>query len=236
MQPQRRPNVSTEQTRSGYHTDPSPAVGGIASRVSLYVRRKMFGEFAKRFPDPESVLDVGVTSESVAPEANFFEDMFPHKNRITAVGIEDGTYLEQRYQGLKFVRVTPGAPLPFTDSQFDVAFSNAVIEHVVDETERQSFLRELVRVSKSVFLTTPNRFFPIEAHTGVPLLHAIAPRLFYSLLDRGWFSKFYNTKNLRLLTGAELAACATREGYNAEVVPVRFCGFVSNWLLIITKT
>jgi hypothetical protein len=30
---------------------------------------------------------------------------------------------------------------------------------------------ELARVSKRVFITVPNRFFPIEPHTGIPLLH-----------------------------------------------------------------
>ena len=227
--------MTSEDGRSGYHSEFSSWFGMLASRISLHVRRKMFDEFALRFADPTSALDVGVTSENVAPEANFFEEMFAHKDRITAVGVEDAAHLERRYPGLRFVRVTPGAPLPFRESEFEVAFSNAVIEHVVDDEGRARFLGELLRVSKSVFVTTPNRFFPIESHTGVPLLHALAPRLFYRLLDKGRFSNFYGSANLRLLTKRDLVACAERTGLPYEIVPVRFCGFISNWIAVISK-
>lgn len=227
--------MTSQDGRSGYHSEFSSWFGMLASRISLHVRRKMFDEFNARFPEPASVIDVGVTSESVASEANFFEEMFAHKGRITAVGVEDAAHLERRYPGLRFVRVAPGAPLPFRESEFEVAFSNAVIEHVVDDEDRARFLSELLRVSKSVFVTTPNRLFPIEAHTGVPLLHALAPRLFYRLLDRGRLSRFYSSANLKLLTKRDLVACAERTGVPYEIVRVRFCGFISNWIAVISK-
>jgi hypothetical protein len=196
----------------------------------------MFAVFSSQFPNPSLVLDMGATSESVAPEANFFEDLFPYKDRITAVGIEDAIHLETRYPGLKYVRIHPGASLPFTDSYFDVAFSNAVIEHIVNEQEREFFLEELLRVAKFVFLTTPNRKFPIELHTGTPLLHALAPGLFYRLLDSKILSRFYNSSNLKLLAKDDLASCAKRLGHPFEIIPVHLFGLVSNWILVIRKS
>jgi len=40
-----------------------------------------------------------------------------------------------------------------------------VIEHVGDNEAQLAFLNEMLRVSKSVYFTTPNRWFPVEAHS-----------------------------------------------------------------------
>jgi len=36
---------------------------------------------------------------------------------------------------------------------------------------QRAFVHELCRVSRRVFVTTPNRWFPIEVHTLLPLVH-----------------------------------------------------------------
>src|SRR5712691_2853650 len=108
----------------------------LVTRLSLKVRTRVFDVFRRRFGEPARVIDVGVTSEQQSADANFFEKLFPHKERITAVGVEDANFLEARYPGLKFRRIDPDQPLPFADDTFDVAFSHAVIEHIVDPTRR----------------------------------------------------------------------------------------------------
>ena len=87
------------------------------------------------------------------------------------MGTEDGSHLEERYPGLSYKQVQPGDPLPFRDAEFDVVFSNAVLEHVGSRSAQAAFVRELCRVGKAFFITTPNRWFPIEHHTGLPMLH-----------------------------------------------------------------
>jgi hypothetical protein len=57
------------------------------------------------------------------------------------------------------------------DCAFDVAFSNAVVEHVGEQDEQRRFVHELCRVAERVFVTTPNRFFPLEVHSLVPFAH-----------------------------------------------------------------
>ena len=66
--------------------------------------------------------------------------------------------------------------LPFADGSFDVVFSNAVIEHVGDIDRQRLFVAEALRVGRRVFLTTPNRWFPIEVHTRLPLVHWLPER------------------------------------------------------------
>ena len=70
-----------------------------------------------------------------------------------------------------------GRDLPFADGEFDLGFSNAVVEHVAGGREGQRrFVHELCRVSGSVFVTTPNRWFPLEVHTLLPFVHWLPGR------------------------------------------------------------
>ena len=68
-------------------------------------------------------------------------------------------------------QIEANRPLPFADKAFDIAVSNAVLEHVGSVPHQAAFVRELSRVAKRVFISVPNRYFPVEHHTAIPLLH-----------------------------------------------------------------
>ena len=59
----------------------------------------------------------------------------------------------------------------YKDRQFDIAFSNSVIEHVGDWGRMKQFAGEARRVASSYFVQTPNFWFPIEPHCVTPLFH-----------------------------------------------------------------
>ncbi len=61
--------------------------------------------------------------------------------------------------------------MPFVDEAFDIAVSNAVLEHVGSRAAQVGFVRELRRVARKAFITVPNRYFPVEHHTGLPFVH-----------------------------------------------------------------
>ncbi len=64
-----------------------------------------------------------------------------------------------------------GTRLPFRDASFDYVAAFDVLEHLVGGYPRQvECLRELRRVLRPlgmIFLTTPNRWYPYEAHSGL---------------------------------------------------------------------
>jgi 2-polyprenyl-3-methyl-5-hydroxy-6-metoxy-1,4-benzoquinol methylase len=84
-----------------------------------------------------------------------------------------------------------GTDLPFGDLEFDVAFSNSVIEHVPAALQA-SFAAEVQRVARRYFVQTPNRYFPIEPHYQLPLFQFLPERVRRELNRRytlGWQAK-----------------------------------------------
>ncbi len=209
----------------------------LITSLSLKARTRVFDLFQARFSAARRILDVGASSESASPEANFLEKLLPEKQRITAVGTEDASFLEGLYPGLTFRRIEADRPLPFADGEFDVVFSHAVIEHVVDPAARERFVLELLRVAKAVFLTTPSPRFPIEPHTKVPLLHGLAPSLFSSLLDRGLFHPFYRSSNRRLMSETDLRALMDGiPGVEYGIQQVKLLGFPAIQVVVASRT
>lgn len=69
------------------------------------------------------------------------------------------------------VVLADGRALPFKDQSLDLALANAVIEHVGSEADQVKFVSEHARVGRHWIITTPNRWFPVEAHTSTLLRH-----------------------------------------------------------------
>jgi SAM-dependent methyltransferase len=147
----------------------------LATWTSLRSRERKLQLFLQLLqPGPETtVVDVGVTDAPFGGGStnNFFEARYPWPQRITAVGDTSLDRFRAAFPEVRAVQAD-GRALPFTDGEFDLGFSNAVVEHVDGGREGQRrFVHELTRVARRVFVTTPNRFFPIEVHTLLPFAH-----------------------------------------------------------------
>jgi SAM-dependent methyltransferase len=150
-----------------------------ASRVSMRSRQRKLELFLELLaPGAETtVVDVGVTDAPFGDGSsdNFFEALYPWPGQITGVGHTELERFEAAFPAVRAVRAD-GRALPFRDREFDLGFSNAVVEHVAGGREGQrQFVHELCRVAGRVFVTTPNRFFPLEVHTLVPFAHWLPP-------------------------------------------------------------
>jgi ubiquinone/menaquinone biosynthesis C-methylase UbiE len=206
----------------------------IPIRIASYQRRRMFDIFmtSTGIEPQDTLLDLGVTSDQTYTHSNYVEQWYPYKHRITACGVDNAAFLEDTHPGLKFVQADC-RKLPFQDSEFDFVHSSAVLEHVGSRKQQTEFLREAWRVArKGVFITTPNRWFPIEFHTVMPLVHWLPPETFRKLCKMRGLDFFASEENLNLLSGSvlkQLAADAEME--NFKVSSVRLAGWSSNLLL-----
>jgi hypothetical protein len=204
---------------------------GLATKTAYRARKKMFDTYCSVMPVDRDVrvIDIGVTPDRELADSNFFEQLYPYKDRITATSIEDAAFLEAEHPGLTFVQ-TNGSRLPFADREFDVAFSSAVLEHVGDRASQQRFVDEMTRVSRQFFLTTPNRNFPIELHTFLPLLHWLPQPTHQRVLRAMGKSFWAETDNLNLLRPSELTALFTGSK-RVELTSHRTLGLPSNLIV-----
>jgi ubiquinone/menaquinone biosynthesis C-methylase UbiE len=215
------------------------APDSIAAAVGARVRRRMFDMFMQRFdPSPqERVLDVGVTSDRTYAASNYFEQFYPYKTKLTTAGVDDASFLESLYPGIKFVPADALA-MPFEDASFDLVHSAAVLEHVGSNEEQARMVAECLRVARrGVFLTTPNRWFPIEFHTQLPLVHWLPKSACRAVLQRLGYAFFAEEKNLNLMSRSELRAIAGRfEGWNSQILGAKLFGWTTNLILFSERT
>ena len=146
-----------------------------AAFVVDYIRRE----------DVRSVLMVGTNSPLEGYGA------IVEKAIQVAVPLAVGVDLGSPQPGTPWLSViADGRALPFASGAVDLVFSNAVVEHVGDEDDQRQFVAEHKRVGRGWILTTPNRWCPIESHTGALFRHwsrrwrGSHPDVFTRLLSR----------------------------------------------------
>ena len=141
----------------------------------------------------ESVLLVGV-SDRVGTMINMVERQIAERVTFAvASGLADNAGWD-RYV------VSDGRRLPFADHAFDLVYANAVIEHVGGPADQKRFLDEVDRVGRTWIVTTPNKWFPVEAH-----YHTLFSHWRESWSPRGTVTRLLGKKDLQALSsGAEV--------------------------------
>ena len=107
----------------------------------------------------ESLLLIGVSPDQDRVNNVIERALLDVCPTVVASGLhdDDGTWPDYRPANV--------LDLPFADGEFDLVFSNAVIEHVGGEQRQRRMLAEIDRVASGGWVvTTPNRWFPVEAH------------------------------------------------------------------------
>ena len=173
----------------------------LFSDISLHVRKEVFQKFMGMLrPGPsDTVLDIGATKVGGRQESNFFEQFYPYPQSVTAVGVEDVSGLQSLYPAMRFIQIEEDQPLPFRDQEFDLAFSNAVLEHVGDHHRQLRFVGEVTRVSKRGMIAIPDRRFPVEYHSSIPFIHWLPGKVHRTIFGMLGFTELQSEENLHLL-------------------------------------
>ncbi len=216
------------------------AIEKIAYAISAKSRAKKFAQFLELVAPQkhESIIDVGVNTTEYSATDNYLEKFYPHPEKITAVGMgNDADIADFRVRYPLVTTVSgDGRALSFSDDTFDIAYSNAVIEHVGTCDDQHHFLAELYRISRRGYLTTPNRHFPIELHTRVPLLHLLLRKKNFDAvltkIGKPWAAGDYMT----LLSESDLRSLLTKVGISHyTLIKNRFWGFPMTFTIVWHK-
>lgn len=183
--------------------------------------------------EQDLVLDVGA-GEGEGRGVNFFEDYYPWSSRITALALEDLPLFRQRNPEVTLV-IGDGKKMPFADRAFTIAFSNAVIEHVGTTEQQRQFVHELCRVSDKVFISMPNRWFPIDSHTMIPFAHWL-PLSWRNAIYRLFKRDYYASEAALHLIGAKQLVSYVPSGFSVRIIRQRALGWTTNINLIATRT
>jgi SAM-dependent methyltransferase len=179
-----------------------------SERLAIVARDRIYDDMIRccHPARDDTILDVGV-SDVVNDAANMLERKYPYQRKITAGGLGDGAAFHAAFPEATYRQIEANRPLPFADNAFDIAVSNAVLEHVGSEQHQAAFVRELTRVAGRVFISVPNRYFPVEHHTAIPLLHFW--RRGFEVACR-WLDKaeWADERNLILMSWRQLSALA----------------------------
>lgn len=178
----------------------------LASRMRRQ-RTALFAQLLDPFSEPVRVLDIGGTPAFWLHNA----PTLPKQCDFTLLNLDPASTEE-----LPRARCVVGDArrTSFADLEFDVVFSNSVIEHVGTLYDQRAMAREVRRVARAYFVQTPNRYFPLEPHFLFPFWQFL-PAWFRAALHRrfklGWMQRQPDTllaradvEQVRLLNRTEL--------------------------------
>jgi hypothetical protein len=136
--------------------------------ILRHFRRKRMRQFFKALAiTPQTrILDVGGNPFIWEIAA---ADGLPRIENITVLNIYEADQAKLP-SNVRWI-VGDGTKLPFADGEFDVVFSNSVIEHLGEHEPQVSFASEIRRVGKSYWVQTPDPRFFIEPHYLSPFVH-----------------------------------------------------------------
>ncbi len=205
----------------------------LKNHVMKASRGKKLDHFYTLCDRSATVLDVGVTGNERNSQVNLFLNEFRFDScQYTGLAVEPMDKLRDKHPGKRFVEY-PGGVFPFEDNAFDWVFSNAVIEHVGGRGQQIEFINEMVRVGRNVFFTTPNKYFPVEAHTNTLFRHWF-DEWFYAWLDDKQL--YWSRENLVLLGYGDLVKLMEDSSSRKyEVGSNRLLGYPMTYTVVCTS-
>ena len=190
-----------------------------------YFRGRRMRRFVSEFQISANshILDVGGTP--------FNWSLVPVEPEVTLLNVD---IVGERWDGRFRWVPGDGCALQFADQEFDICYSNSVIEHVGGWEAQQRFAAEVQRVAGAYYVQTPNRWFFIEPHVVGAFIHwlplGLYRRLARVLSVRGWLIRDSGAerdaflRGIRLLTEREVRLLFP----DAEIQRERFCGMTKS--------
>ncbi len=165
-------------------------VPGIYNRLSPKLRAKRIALFLKMFPlSPEMrILDLGGMPG--------FWSHVDTEAKVVCLNLEEAAVPEELRHRVRSIS-GDACELPEFDENFDIIFSNSVIEHVGNLDRQRQFADSVRSAGVNVFVQTPAKACPIEPHWFTLFLH---------WFPRSWRYRLYRFASLRhILAGKRLS-------------------------------
>lgn len=197
------------------------------------MRRKrfvLFKSLLEALPKPLHILDAGGT-------ASFWSMMGWTSDEDIQIVLLNLREIQVSDQKFKSIVGDIKDMSTVKDQEFDVVFSNSVLQYAWNFSEQQRMADEIQRVGKRYFLQTPNRYFPLEPHFLFPFFQFLPLSMKVWLLmhcDLGSHSRVSDRQKAieivstrRLLTKREMHFLFP----NATLVEEKFLGLAKSFIV-----
>ena len=209
----------------------------LFQKVLFNNRRKILKIFDSviQVKSKDLVLDVGASPLDLKSENMFLKKFKKHKT-LTCLSNQELKPIKKKFTNFSYV-VGDARNMQFKDNSFDVVHSNATIEHVGTDQMQLKFISECLRVSRQfVFITTPNKYFPVDFHTKIPFLHWLPHSIFNFILKLFGDDFLRHKKNLNLISYKKISTyCRKLKISNYRIIFHNFFFLKSNIILVIKK-
>jgi 2-polyprenyl-3-methyl-5-hydroxy-6-metoxy-1,4-benzoquinol methylase len=210
----------------------------IFEKIASDARNEFFNILKKntKYSPKKSIIDIGTTPNLNDVQNIILAKIKDNKN-VTCLSNLNCKILHKKYPNIKKILIGDGRYNNLPNNSFDIVHSNATIEHVGSYKNQLLFVKECIRISKkSVFIQTPNRFYPIDFHTILPFIHWL-PKNIHRKILRIFGLNFYSLeKNLNLLSESDLKnLCNELNIKNYKIIKYRLFFALSNLILFIKK-
>lgn len=224
---------------------PAASLGAL-DRLLGAQRGKMFDAFLQFMrehggTDQDTVLDVCAHSSAAGQSSSCLKERADpqlaariHTCTVDAAADCSGRAGRDRQ---KYQRAD-GRQLLFADGEFDWVFCGEIIEHAGSVERQYELLLELSRVArKGVFVTTPNRWHPLEFHTALPMLHWLPKPWWRKLLKVSGKGAWASESVLNLVGSRELARLSSLlpGKPDSNIGHVRMGGPKAHFFLMVRK-
>lgn len=204
---------------------------GGTNSLSNKLRRKRFKKFIVLIEAvdrrPLRILDIGGTS-------NFWDAMGASDKSGLEITLLNLKEIHVRCSFMKSIVADARDLSCFSDKEFDVVFSNSLLEHLSEFKDQENLAREMLRIGKAYWVQTPNFYFPIEPHFFFPFFQFLPLAVRAFLLRNfklGWHERVKDVKksreivkSVRLLKKHELV----RFFPEGEIYKEKFCGLTKS--------
>jgi hypothetical protein len=219
------------------------SAGGFLDKVLAAQRRRLFDAFMafKQNAADGTVLDVAAMPGVMPEGADYLAEWVDPDSRARITSYRIPSQVSKAGNTSRSrppYRTIDSRHLPYADGEFDWVFCNEAIERAGSFERQYELLKEMMRVSRNgIFVTTPNRWHPMEFNTARPFLHWLPDPWWRRILKLSGKGRWASESVLNLLDAATLKELTNLlpGKPKAEIGHVRFLGVKAHFFLQIRK-
>ena len=122
----------------------------------------------------------------------------------------------------------------------DFVLSSATIEHVGSYENQKKMLKNVALLTNKIFfITTPNKYYPIDFHSKLPFVNMLPNNIFRKILKFFNFRYLSKEENLNLLSLKDLKNVLLEtkidKDFDIKIRYIRLFFLKSNFIIIGTK-